>query len=196
MDQPERRSDTQTTNRQQISGSEGKNAGTSEPEFLIVGQIIRPHGVRGEVGVKVMTDYPERLATLDTLFVGSEHQPYGVQRLRRHEDRMIIHFAGLRDRDQAERLRNQFVYIHIDDAVPLEDGEYYLYQVEGIRVVSDDGQELGRLTGLIETGANDVYVVTSPDGNEILLPVIPQVIQKVDIPGGVMTVHLIEGLIE
>jgi 16S rRNA processing protein RimM len=129
------------------------------------------------------------------LYVGPDHRPYVVQRMRRHENRMIVHFAGLRDRDQAERLRNQFVYIHIDNAVPLEDGEYYLYQVEGIRVVSDEGQELGRLTGLIETGANDVYVVTSLDGGEILLPVIPQVIQNVDIPGGVMTVHLIEGLI-
>jgi 16S rRNA processing protein RimM len=174
------------------SGSEGS---ASEPEFLVVGQIVRPHGIRGEVGMKIITAYPERLSQIETLFVGPGHQPYPVKRMRRHMDGMIIHLEGVLDRDEAETLRGMLVHIHIDDAVPLEEGEYYLFQIEGIRVVADTGQELGRLTDLIETGANDVYVITTSDNQEILLPAIPEVIQRVDTVAGVMTVHLLEGLI-
>jgi 16S rRNA processing protein RimM len=162
---------------------------------LIVGQIVRPHGIRGEVGMKLMTAYPERLPGIQTLYVGPDHEPYQVTRMRRHSEGMIIHFGGLNDRNAAEDLRGLMVHIHIDDAVPLEDGEYYLFQIEGIRVVTDAGDELGRLTGVLETGANDVYVVTAPDGREVLLPVIPDVILDVDVSAQVMTVHLIEGLV-
>lgn len=171
-----------------------QTTGSTEPEFLLVGRIARPHGVRGEVGMKLMTQHPEHLMTLKTLFVGSDHEPYQVARMRRHHDGMIIHFAEITDRDQAEALRGLMVYISIKDAVPLEDGEYYLYQIEKMRVVSDEDEELGRITGLIETGANDVYVITTPDGKELLLPAIPDVIKKVDVDNGIMTVHLLEGL--
>ena len=132
--------------------------------------------------------------TLKRLYVGPQYQPYTITRMRRHHTGMIIQFAEMTDRDQADLLRNQMVYIAIKDAIPLEDGEYYLYQIEGIQVVSDEGETLGRVTGLIETGANDVYVITTPAGKELLLPAIPDVIKNVDVTAGVMTVHLLEGL--
>ncbi len=176
-------------------GSEGGILGSPEPEFLIVGRITRPHGIRGEVAMRNMTDYPERLLEVETLYVGPEHRPYRVKRMRRHADGMLIAFEGVGDRNLAAVLREQFVYIHISDAVPLEEGEYYLFQIEGIRVVTEDGRQLGRLTGLIETGANDVYIITSDEGKEVLIPAIPEVIQDVDVPGRVMTVKLLEGLV-
>jgi 16S rRNA processing protein RimM len=144
--------------------------------------------------MKLMTDHPEHLLQVKTLYVGSDHHPHAVNRMRRHQTGMIIHFDGLTDRDMAEVLREQFVYVHVDDAIPLEDGEYYLFQIEGIHVVTEDGETLGHLSGLLETGANDVYIITTPEGDELLLPVIPDVIKQVDVPGGVMTVHLLEGL--
>jgi len=176
------------------SKDEEATSGSSEPEFLVVGKIVRPHGVRGEVGMKLMTDHPEHLLKVKTLYVGTEHRSYDVTRIRRHQSGMIIHFDGFQDRDAAEVLREQFVHVHVDDAIPLEEGEYYLFQIEGIEVVSEDGESLGRLSGLLETGANDVYIITTPEGNELLLPAIPDVIKHVDVPGGVMTVHLLEGL--
>lgn len=173
---------------------EDRSSGSSEPEFLLVGRIIRPHGVRGEVGMRLMTDHPEHLLGLKKLYLGPEYKPYQVTRMRRHQEGMIIQFVEVKDRDQAELLRETMVYIHIQDAIPLEDGEYYLFQIEGILVVTEEGEELGRLTGLIETGANDVYVITTPSGGELLLPAIPDVIKKVDVQAGRMIVQLLEGL--
>jgi 16S rRNA processing protein RimM len=145
--------------------------------------------------MRVLTAHPDRLPTLETLYIGETRRPYQVKQVRRHKQGMIVLLDGMGDRDEAETLRGQFVYVHIKNAVPLEEGEYYLFQIEGIKVVSDTGEELGRLTDLIETGANDVYVVTSPDNREILLPVIPEVIRRVDVSAGIMTVHLLDGLV-
>ncbi len=176
------------------TGSGDRQSGSSEPDFLIVGKIARPHGVRGEVGMKLMTNHPEHLLNVKVLYLGPDMKPHKVTRMRRHHEGMIITFENITDRDMAELLREHLVHVHRKDAVPLEAGEYFLFQIEGIRVVTDDGEELGRLTGYIETGANDVYIVTSAEGQEILLPVIPDVILKVDVPARIMTVRLLEGL--
>ncbi len=178
------------------SGSEDRVAGASEPDFLIVGRVIRPHGIRGALAMKPLTDYPERLFDVETLYVGEEHHPYRVRRVTGRRERLLVELHGIDDRESAEMLRGELIYVHIRDAVPLEEGEYYLYQIENIRVITDEGEELGRVTGLIETGANDVYIITSPDREgEILIPAIPDVILKVDVDNGVMTVHLLDGLI-
>lgn len=192
MTQPRRRFSRYPDDR---TGSGGHQPEPSEPEFLIVGRIVRPHGIRGEVAMKLITDYPDRLLDIQTLYLGPQHQPHQVKRIRRHSEGMLIQFTGISDRNQAEQFREMLVYVHIDDAVPLEEGEYYLYQLEGISIVTDTGQILGHLTGLIETGANDVYIVTTPEGGEILLPAIPDVIREVNVSERVMVVHLLEGLI-
>jgi 16S rRNA processing protein RimM len=178
-----------------LAGSEGRQSNSSEPDFLIVGQIVRPHGIRGEIGMKSLTDYPEHLVELRTLYIGDEYAPLTVSRIRRHSAGFIIQFDGILDREAAEDLRGETVYISINDATPLADGEYYIYQLQGIRVVTDTGQELGHLVNFLETGANDVYVVSDGSGREILLPVIPDVIQSVDLEARVMVVHLLDGLI-
>jgi 16S rRNA processing protein RimM len=161
-----------------------------------VGRIVRPHGVRGEVNMKALTAYPERLSAQMQLYVGPRHQPFTVRRIRRRDEEMlIVQFEGIDDRDAAESLREEMVYVHIDDAVPLEEDEYYLYQIEGIRVVTSDGEELGQVTDVIETGANDVYVVSTPDGAEHLIPAIADVIQTIDVAEGLMVVKLLDGLL-
>lgn len=146
--------------------------------------------------MKIMTGYPERLLQIKTLYLGPAYDPYSVQRMRRHAEGMIIQFEGVGDRNAAEVLRGLMVHIHLQDAVPLQEGEYFLFQIKGIRVVTDQGEELGRLTDLVETGANDVYIVTTPDDREVLLPAIPEVILRVDVASGVMTVHLLDGLVD
>jgi 16S rRNA processing protein RimM len=161
----------------------------------VVGEIKRPHGVRGEVRMSIITAYPERLPAFETLYVGPRYTPHRVETMRRHSEAMLIRFVGVSDREGADAFRDQLVYIRLADAVPLEDGEFYLFQLYGITVITDEGETLGTLTDVLETGANDVYVIAGPRG-EVLLPVIPEVIKQVDIVGRVMTVHLIEGLCE
>jgi 16S rRNA processing protein RimM len=146
--------------------------------------------------MKVLTEYPERLSGVDALYVGPDYRPLHLERTRQHQTGLLVKFKGISDRNAAEEMRNQFVYVHIDDAIPLEEGEVYLYQIEGMQVVTDEGETLGRVTDYIETGANDVYIVTTPEGDEILLPAIPQVVVGLDVENKVMTVHLLEGLID
>lgn len=176
------------------TGSEGGTPGSPEPEFLIVGRVVRPHGVRGDIAMKILTDYPERLVEIETVHVGPDHTPYTIERVRNHKIGLLIKFEEIDDRDEAEALREHFVYVHRSNAIPLEEGEYYLYQLEGMRVVTEEGEELGRLTDYIVTGANDVYIISRPDGTELLIPAIPDVIREVDVASGTMTVRLLEGL--
>lgn len=145
--------------------------------------------------MKILTDHPERLPAQETLYVGPTHAPHQVVSARRHRGAMLLLFAGITDREMAATYQGQFVYIRLDDAAPLEEGEFYLFQLQNIRVVTDGGEELGRLVDFIETGANDVYIVHGPRG-EVLLPAIPEVIIEVDVVARRMVVHLIDGLVE
>ena len=144
--------------------------------------------------MKLLTDFPEHLADVETFYVGRGYEPLTVVRLRRTPEGMLVTFDEISDRETAATLRGALVHISPEDAIPLGDGEVYLYQIQGIQVVSETGEELGRLTDLIETGANDVYVVTNEQGVELLLPAIPDVIRKIDVAQQVMTVHLLNGL--
>jgi 16S rRNA processing protein RimM len=101
---------------------------------------------------------------------------------------------GVDDRDAAERLTGAFIKIPPEEALPLEENEYYLRDLIGLAVKTDGGEELGRLTDVISTGANDVYAVDKPGQKQLLIPAIKECIVAVDISGGSMTVHLLDGL--
>lgn len=168
---------------------------TSEPRFLVIGRVIKPHGVRGEVKVEVHTELPERFSWLEHVYVG-DHEPMAVpvEKVRFHKSWVILKLAGYNDRNEAEKLRAQWLHVPEDEALPLEEGEYYLYQVIGCNVISDEGQVLGKVTEVIETKANNVFVVEGPIG-ELLLPDIDEVIKEVDLENGRVLVHLIPGLL-
>ncbi|MCC6803788.1 MAG: 16S rRNA processing protein RimM [Anaerolineae bacterium] len=170
------------------------------PQYLLLGEILRPHGVRGELRVRLLTDYPERIAKLKTLYLAASPEaqkvtPYQVRGMRMNKGFGLLTLDQISDRDQADRLRGLFVLVDIANAVPLESGEFYLYQLIGLKVVTSMGETLGTLTEVLETGANDVYIVDSPQHGEILIPVIPQTIVKTDIENGVLIVNLPDGLI-
>lgn len=166
-----------------------------ESGYLVVGRILRPHGVRGELRMQIITDYPERLGTLETLYLGPEYVPCQVIGIRRHRDGLLLSLEGITDRDAAGRFRDMLAHVSIKDAVPLNDGEHYLFELLGLQVVTEGGRQLGTLDDVIETGANDVFVVNGPDG-EVLLPDIPQVVRQIDVPGGRIVVRLMDGLLD
>ena len=180
------------------SASETKRGSGSEklePRFLAIGQITKAHGVRGEVSVAVLTDFPERFDSLETVHVGSEGDTslYTVQSTRWHKDRILIQFVGVSDRTAAEQLRGLYLQIPIEQAMQLEPDVYYQHQLIGLAVLSDQGEALGILSEILETGANDVYLVKTDNG-ELLLPATNEVIVSVDLEKQQMVVRLLEGL--
>lgn len=174
----------------------GSGSPTGEPVFLVVGFLRRPHGIHGEMIMDVHTEFPERLRAGIRVYVGEEHKPMRIASTRPHGTGMLVSLRGLNNPDEVGRLRNTYVYVPAKDRPPLPDGKLYQHQILGLRVVTDEGRELGTLTDIIATGANDVYVVTGEDGKEVLLPAIPDVILGYDLPNGEIKVHLLDGLIE
>jgi 16S rRNA processing protein RimM len=145
--------------------------------------------------MRVITDYPERISKLETLFLGPDYVPHRLLGVRGHRGALLLRLEGVTSRETAERYRAMLIHISIDDAIPLEEGEHYLFQLVGLQVVTEKGRELGTLVDVLETGANDVYVIDGPAG-EVLLPAIPEVIREVDVVAGRIVVHLLDGLLE
>lgn len=163
---------------------------------------MRPHGVRGELNMQIMTDFPERLKSLEKVYLGTSAddtthlQMYRVQSARAQKQATyLLQLRGVEDRDQADAFRNYFVFVALDDAVPLEEDEVYLFQVIGLQVETVQGENLGRVVDIIETGANDVYVVQGAAYGEVLIPAVSGMILDIDVEAGVMRVDPPPGLL-
>ncbi len=165
----------------------------AEP-YLAVARVVAPHGIRGEVRCEVITDFPERLKRTERLYRGDSHIPVELERARLEKQGAILKLAGVQTRDEAQALRGQILYVPEAEAVRLPGDSYFWHQILGLRVRSDAGEELGEVAEIMQTGSNDVYVVRK-DSREILIPAIKDVVQDIDIAAGVMTVHIIEGLL-
>ncbi|MBZ0294575.1 MAG: ribosome maturation factor RimM [Anaerolineae bacterium] len=180
--------------------SAGPEDTPSGPFYLLLGEILRPHGIRGELRVRILTDYPERMLEFDSVHIGTDPESpeaaiYQIEKLRLSKGYGLLKLEGIDDRNQAELLRDLYVMIDVDEAIPLEEGEFYLYQVIGLTVQTEQGQALGTIREVLETGANDVYIIDSPEYKEILLPVTPETVLNTDIQSGLVTVRLPEGLL-
>ncbi len=175
--------------------AEMKNTGspTGEPLYLSVGFLRRPHGVKGEIIMDLHTDFPERMKKGRKLFVGEDHKPMTLTNVRPHQSGLLVKFRDIDTPEDAGIYRNQWVYVQTKD-VPLPDGQHYKHQLLGLKVVDESDIPLGELVEILETGANDVYVVKDDSGKEILLPNIPSVVLELDIDRGFLRVHLLEGL--
>ena len=162
-------------------------------DFLALGRVLRPHGVRGELLLETLTDLPAPLDEVETVYLGDVAEPHPLAGVRRYRGQWLMRLKDCPDRDAVEAFRGQLVQIRIEASVPPPPGSYYHLQIIGLAVVTEAGEALGQVTEILETGANDVYVVTSPAG-EILLPAIQTVIRQIDLESKRMTVHLLEGL--
>jgi 16S rRNA processing protein RimM len=151
--------------------------------------------VRGEVRVELLTDYPERLSLHSTLYLGPDFQPHRQESIRFHQEIALIKLEGCKGRDQAEALRGQTIYIPREEAAPLEGDEYFHFQLVGLVVVTDEGEALGKVIEILETGANDVYIIRGTRG-EILLPAISEVVLDIDLESQRMTVNIPLGLLD
>ena len=166
--------------------------------YLAVGYIAGVHGLRGEVKVELYTDYPARFAPDVVLFVGDELERVVVRHARPHKEHMLLAFTDVNDRNAAEELRGLWLFVNEKDAVALEKDTYWVHDILGMTVATEDGEILGVIQDVIFTGANEVYVVqlahAAGGADELLLPAIADVVQQVDLAARKMTVRLLPGL--
>jgi 16S rRNA processing protein RimM len=163
-------------------------------EFLVVGRIVRPHGVRGALLVEPVSKIIDSLEPGNRVFLGEGDTPFELISIRYHQKRLMISLAGVVDRSQAEELRGKELKIRFSQAAPLDEDEYYYWQIIGLQVVLESGESLGKVVEIIETGANDVYIVRNDEGDEILLPAIASVILNVDLEAEKILARLMPGL--
>ena len=166
-------------------------------DLLKVGVITTTHGVRGEVKVYPTTDEPERFLELDYVLLdtGRELRKLEIKNVKFFKNLVILKFKGVDNINDIEKYKGRDLWIPRKERQELEEDEYYIADLLGMSVVLEDGQEFGTLKDVMETGANDVYIIDSAEHGEVLLPAIKECILDVDLEKNVMTIHLMKGLI-
>ncbi len=167
-------------------------------DMLKVGIITKAHGIRGEVRVFPTTDDPARFSRLSSVLVeaGGGVREAKVLGVKYSKNMVILKLEGIDDANEAERYRGRGLFVTRENAVELGEGEYFIADLIGLSVRSDEGEDLGELSDVLLAAANDVYVVRSRGGGEILIPAIRDCVKKVDLDAGEMVVHLLPGLRE
>ena len=166
--------------------------------MLRVGVITSPHGIKGEVKVFPTTDDAKRFKELKEVILdtGKEYIPMEIEHVKFFKNMVILKFKGYDNINEIEKYKSRDLLITRDQAVDLAPDEYFITDLIGLAVVSDQGVELGTLKDVLETGANDVYVVAMKDGKELMLPAIGDCILNVDLEQRRMEVHVLEGLMD
>lgn len=163
-------------------------------ERVIIGKITSPHGVKGEVKVHPLTDYPERFYQTKKVWVEAQNNYLHIEGVRDHQEIFLIKFQGVDDRDEAEKLVNSYITIDPEQVTKLPPGHFYQFQIIGLEVYDTEGVYLGELVDILETGANDVYVVKRTEKKDLLIPALKSIVQEIDIENRRMTVDLPIGL--
>ena len=165
-------------------------------DMLRVGVFANTHGVRGEIKVFPTTDDAQRFKKLKKVYLdtGKEKMELEISSVRFFKNLVILKFKGIDNINDIEKYKGKDLFVTRDQAVPLEEDEYFIYDIIGAKVVTEDGNEFGQLKEVLQTGANDVYVVKTTEGKEILLPVIEECILDIDIDNKIVTAHIMPGL--
>ena len=166
-------------------------------DLLKVGVITTTHGVRGEVKVYPTTDEPERFLDLEYVLLdtGKELRRLDIKNVRFFKNLVILKFDGIDNINDIEKYKGRDLWIPREEAQELDEDEYYIADLLGMKVLLEDGSEFGTLKNVMETGANDVYIIDSNEHGEVLLPAIKECILDVDLEKNTMTVHLMKGLL-
>jgi 16S rRNA processing protein RimM len=171
--------------------------GVSMDNYLRVGVISSTHGIKGEVKVYPTTDDVERFRTLKQVYLdtGKEHIELEVEGVKFFKQQAILKFKGFDNINDIEKYKGKDLLITRDNAVKLKEGEYFIFDLIGSKVVNEEGDTLGELTEIMTTGANDVYIVATPQGKELLLPYIKECILDIDATNKVIKAHIMPGLL-
>lgn len=168
------------------------------PERLVVGRIVKPHGIKGELVVEVLSEVPERFAKGSRLEAGDidgDRRKLTVRTARNDRGRLLVFFREVPDRDAAETLRGALLSIGRAEAAPPPDGAFYDWQLQGLEVVDEEGAPLGRLARVEVGAASDLWIVETGSG-EVMVPAVEEFVRRVDLESGRIVVHTIPGLFE
>ena len=184
------------TARSQRVGRRGESKSKRAPEppdgHVVIGHVTGSWGLRGDVKVQPQTDFPERFSAGSGLHVDGRRET--VVSARPYRGGYVIRLTGVTDRTAADSMRGALLTVPEDEIAPLPEDSYYHFQLIDMRVFSDEGESLGVIVEILDTSANDVYVVRDDAGAEVLIPAIRETVLDVDVDGGRMTVHLAPGL--
>ena len=166
--------------------------------MLRVGVITTTHGVRGEVKVFPTTDEPARFKKLKKAYLdlGRELLPVTIEGVKFFKQMVIVKFKEINDMDKAATYRNKDILIDREDAMPLAENEFYICDLIGLKVITDEGEELGVLSEVLQTGANDVFEITLPNKETALIPYIEDCVKEISLEEGKVIVHILPGLLD
>jgi len=180
------------------SGTTKKEKAEQMTEYFQIGIISKPHGLHGEVNVFPTTDDPMRFKKLKKVIMESGREgrvELNIQSVKFFKKFVIVKFKEFNTIEDVERLRGKELIVHRDDAQKLSENEYFASDLIGLKICDEAGNELGTLVEVIQTGANDVYEMKRADGEEnVMIPAISECIKNVDINNGVITIHVMDGL--
>ena len=166
-------------------------------EYFEIGQIVNTSGLKGEIKIKPFTDDITKFKNFKTIYVSikKELKEFEIEHVRFSKNMVFLKLKGIDTIEEAENCRNLYLRIKRDKDEKLEKDTYYIVDILGCKVFTDEQKELGEVVDVFSTGSNDVYVVKDELGKQVLLPAIKDVIKNVDIKNKLITVHLMEGLI-
>ena len=166
-------------------------------EFLEIGQIVNTFGIKGMVKVKPFTDDITRFGNLKKVYVEikQNRSQYEIQEIKYHKDMVLIKFKGIDKIEEAELLRNAYLKVNREEEPKLEEGTYYIVDLLGLEVYSDEEEPLGKIDDIFNNGSSDIYVVKNELGKQILIPAISDVIKEINLEEKKIVVHILKGLI-
>ncbi len=166
--------------------------------MYLIGYVLKPQGIKGEIKINPVSSDLERYRQLDNIYIALKNktQTYSVQKARITDRFVFLKLFGVESRDDAGKLRGAEVLIEEKDLIRPAENEYFVHDLIGCQVVADDGQIIGILRDVLQLSSNDVYVIVGESGEEILVPAIKDVIGKVDVTNKRISIHLLEGLVD
>lgn len=167
-------------------------------DLLQAGVITTTHGIRGEVKVFPTTDDVHRFEDLDSVLLdtGREYMKLEIENVKYFKQYAILKFKGIDNINDIEKYKGRSLYVTRDQAIPLEEDEYYIADLIGLDVYLESGEKFGVLKDVMETGANDVYIVETEEGKEVLIPAIHECVLDIDVEENRMEIHLMDGLLD
>ena len=165
-------------------------------KYLEIGQIVNTFGIKGMVKIKPFTDDIRRFDKLETIYIENKKskKEYEIEEVKYHKNMVLMKLKGINTIEEAELLRQSYLLVDREKEEPLEEGVYYIVDLLGLEVYTDEGQLLGKVDDIFNTGSNDVYVVKDEKGKQVLFPGTSEVLKEVDLEKGKITIHLIPGL--